>query len=472
MNPRLKWLLAIWQRCAAIVVRAGRELARWAAAQSWSRLAVLALLALMAQNILTSNVLHWGSPDHESKVSKHRKIQINGKTDSAEDEDADIRIDENGIRITHHRKPDATPPTPPAPGAPGTAPSGDSPAGPAAGPPPVTDSEPPAAPSADENADNSSEDEVVLDIERHTVQRWLKDAVEGLVLLLIVYLIAAKIVLRQTAKSDARAAQAEESAAAAAAVAEREALQRQLAQAQLQALQAQVEPHFLFNTLASVDYLIETDPVRASAMQKNLIQYLRAALPQMRGKSSQLGREGDLARAYLEILKVRMEDRLQLAIEIPDGLRSADFPPMMLQSLVENAIKHGVEPKPEGGEVRVTARVVDGHLEVAVADTGIGLSLGTTSATAGGGVGLGNVRERLARLYEGQASFSLAARSPTGAVATIRLPYRVVSLDDRAPGALAGNPATSSGQTAAAAGESAVADRSDRDPLPPSFKAE
>src|SRR6202008_1433817 len=115
--------------------------------------------------------------------------------------------------------------------------------------------------------------------------------------------------------------------------AEREAMERQLAQAKLQVLQAQVEPHFLFNTLASVDYLIETDPARASRMQKNLIQYLRAAVPQMRQASSTLGQEVALCRSYLEILKVRMDDRLQFAITMPAGLSTAAFAPMMLQTL-------------------------------------------------------------------------------------------------------------------------------------------
>jgi sensor histidine kinase YesM len=122
------------------------------------------------------------------------------------------------------------------------------------------------------------------------------------------------------------------------------------------AMQAQVEPHFLFNTLASIDHLIETDPKpRASQMQKNLIALLRASMPTMREANSEgrpprdLGRELAVIRPYLEILKVRMEERLTTEIDVPDGLLSAEFPPMMIQTLVENAIKHGLEPKPEGG---------------------------------------------------------------------------------------------------------------------------
>ncbi len=231
--------------------------------------------------------------------------------------------------------------------------------------------------------------------------------------LLIVTGIIMKIVLGSKRKAEVRAQ-------AATATAAEEGLKRQLAEAQLKMMQAQVEPHFLFNTLASVDYLIETDPARASTMQKNLIQYLRAALPQMREGSTTLGKEVSLCRAFLEILKVRMEDRLQFAITVPQGLSSARFPPMMLQSLVENAIKHGLEPKPEGGSMTLTANVSHGQLRVTVADTGLGFGGATTAGT---GVGLGNVRERLAALYGGQARLQVEANTPTGTIATIEVPY-------------------------------------------------
>jgi sensor histidine kinase YesM len=206
----------------------------------------------------------------------------------------------------------------------------------------------------------------------------------------------------------------------ASATAESESLRRQVVEARMAAMQAQVEPHFLFNTLASVDYLIETDPARASTMQKNLIQYLRAALPQMREGSTTLGKELALVRSYLEILKVRMEDRLQFAITVPQGLMSAQFPPMILQSLVENAIKHALEPKPEGGAITVTADIANGNLRVTVADTGLGFG---AAARPGTGVGLANVRERLAALYSGRARFTLEANSPSGTIAAIEVPY-------------------------------------------------
>lgn len=239
--------------------------------------------------------------------------------------------------------------------------------------------------------------------------------VMSFMLVLIVAMIIVKVVLGSKKKAESRAQAATATAAA-------EGLKRQLAEAQLKMMQAQVEPHFLFNTLASVDYLIETDPARASKMQKNLIQYLRAALPQMREGSTTLGKEIALCRAYLEILKVRMEDRLQFAITVPQGLASARFPPMVLQSLVENAIKHGLEPKAEGGSLTIGADVANGNLRVTVADTGLGFA---AAARPGTGVGLANVRERLAALYGGRAKISIEANTPTGTIVTIEVPYAI-----------------------------------------------
>ena len=164
--------------------------------------------------------------------------------------------------------------------------------------------------------------------------------------LLIVLSIVTKIMAAGRFKAEAKAVVATE-------MAESETLKRQVVEARMAAMQAQVEPHFLFNTLASIDHLIETDPARASQMQKNLIALLRASMPTMREAhpaAHNLGREMAVIRPYLEILKVRMEDRLQTRIDVPDGLLSAEFPSMMIQSLVENAIKHGLEPKPEGGD--------------------------------------------------------------------------------------------------------------------------
>jgi len=231
--------------------------------------------------------------------------------------------------------------------------------------------------------------------------------------LLILTGIIVKVVLGGKKRAERRAQVATATAA-------EEGLKRQLVEAQLKMMQAQVEPHFLFNTLASVDYLIETDPSTASKMQKNLIQYLRAALPQMREGSTTLGKEVQLCRAYLEILKFRMEDRLQYTVTVPQGLMSAQFPPMMLQSLVENSIKHGLEPKPEGGAITISADIVDGRLRVTVADSGLGFAAASRPGT---GVGLANVRERLSALYGGRARLSIDANDPTGTIVTIDIPY-------------------------------------------------
>jgi signal transduction histidine kinase len=217
---------------------------------------------------------------------------------------------------------------------------------------------------------------------------------------------------------------AEVKAAAATETAESEQLKRQVVEARMAAMQAQVEPHFLFNTLASIDHLIETDPPRASQMQRNLIALLRASMPSMRESNpaaQTLGREIAVIRPYLEILKVRMEDRLQASVDVPNGLLSAEFPPMMIQSLVENAIKHGLEPKAEGGTLRVAAEIVDGRLAVSVADTGLGFGL---ADTAGTGVGLANIRERLKLLYGDRASVVVTDNEPSGTVVTLTVPYQ------------------------------------------------
>jgi LytS/YehU family sensor histidine kinase len=162
-------------------------------------------------------------------------------------------------------------------------------------------------------------------------------------------------------------------------------------------------------------------------MQKNLIAYLRAALPQMRENVTDLGRETDLVRAYLEILKVRMEERLRVSFDVPKGLRSADFPPMMLQSLVENAIKHGLEPKAEGGDLLVSGEIEHGNLVVAVADTGLGFAPGG-APTSGTGVGLSNIRERLKLLYGDRAHLVIEANQVDGMTlgtrVSITVPYQ------------------------------------------------
>jgi signal transduction histidine kinase len=255
--------------------------------------------------------------------------------------------------------------------------------------------------------------------EQRTVRRsnWASEFVGMLLSVSIVAMLLLKIEGGRRKKAEARASQATE-------LAEAEQLKRQLSEARMQTMQAQVEPHFLFNTLASIDHLIETDPPRASAMQKNLILYLRNALPKMRETATTLGREVDLVTAYLDILKMRMEERLTVVIDIPDGLRSGVFPPMMLQSLVENAIKHGLEPCPECATLTLRADVVDGMLQVSVADTGIGFDP-ANARTTGTGLGLTNIRERLALMFDGRANLEIKANTPRGTVATIALPYNL-----------------------------------------------
>ena len=232
-----------------------------------------------------------------------------------------------------------------------------------------------------------------------------------IIFLLIVVLLAVRITTRSRLSADARVQSAEASA-------EMESLRRQVSEAQLQTLQAQVEPHFLFNTLAAVEHLTETDPPRATVMLQHLIAFLRGSLPDMREQNTSLGREVDLCKSYLAIMQIRMEDRLTVSIDVPDSLRGLSFPPMMLQSLVENAIKHGLEPKPEGGAIALSARIQDGRLRVTVADTGLGVA-----ENAPQGIGLGNIRDRLKRLYGNAAALVLAPNAPTGAHITIEIPH-------------------------------------------------
>jgi len=192
----------------------------------------------------------------------------------------------------------------------------------------------------------------------------------------------------------------------------------------MQMMQAQVEPHFLFNTLASVEFLIETDPPRAAKMQRSLISYLRAVLPQIRNNETKtnLGREADIIKSYLALLKMRMEERLSINFNMPEGLRSAAFPPMMLQSLVENAIKHGLEVKEEGGTLTFSAEIVDNKLRVKVSDDGLGFGAVPSNGT---GLGLQNIKERLKLLYKNNAQLIITPNQPTGVCITIEIPYEL-----------------------------------------------
>lgn len=201
--------------------------------------------------------------------------------------------------------------------------------------------------------------------------------------------------------------------------ADEESIERRVVEARMAALQAQVEPHFLFNTLALIGQLIETDPPQAARIHQNLIDYLRATLPQMRAKGAgTLGRQIEMSRAYLAIMQARMRSRLAVSIDVPVETLSATFPVMMLQILIENAIKHGLEPKLDGGRIDLRATVDGQMLQVDVIDDGVGFN-----AYAGDGLGLANVRERLRIQYGNRAQLVIEAPLSGGTRASIRVPY-------------------------------------------------
>ena len=193
--------------------------------------------------------------------------------------------------------------------------------------------------------------------------------------------------------------------------------QARIAEAELQMLQAQIEPHFLFNSLANVRRLAQLDRAAGKAMLADLLRYLQEALPQLRQSDSTLAREAEVARAFLAVHKIRMGDRLAVEFAIPAELGAARVPPMMLLTLIENALKHGLASLPEGGQIRVAAQQEGRAVRLSVADTGRGMVPGT-----GTGTGLANVRARLRSLYGANASLSLEMNTPRGVVASIVLP--------------------------------------------------
>jgi signal transduction histidine kinase len=198
-------------------------------------------------------------------------------------------------------------------------------------------------------------------------------------------------------------------------------LSRQVSQAQLKALQAQVEPHFLYNTLASAQYLVRHDAAQADRLLTHLGDWLRHALPAMREPLSTLEREFALAHSYLEIMRLRTGGRLAVDVALAEELRPHAFPPLMVATLVENAIKHGVEPVVRPVRVSLRASLAEGMLQVEVVDDGAGLG---RSSRAGEGVGLANLRDRLAALHGDAAMLLVEAGEPHGVVARIRIPAR------------------------------------------------
>jgi LytS/YehU family sensor histidine kinase len=204
------------------------------------------------------------------------------------------------------------------------------------------------------------------------------------------------------------------------------AAERQAAEAQLRLLQGQMEPHFLFNTLANVVSLMEADTPRAKAMLESFTDYLRASLVSLREPEHALGDELDLVDAYLRVVKVRMDDRLRYRIEVPAGLRTLRVPALSLQPLIENAVVHGLEPSIEGGQIIVTARIENDRLVLRVSDDGVGLDAAPVSASAsvrpGSGHALNNLRARLHQAHAERAGLTLEAAPPHGTLATLTLP--------------------------------------------------
>ena len=386
--------------------------ATWVTQLSWWMFFLFAALLLIAGAIL-QDILFSGSDAHIAAAER-----------AARREQTSIVIDDSGIRFNPRNKPrppapEVTqhPPLPPvAPGAP------PKPAGPTLPKRMQPNGEGVHIELPPQIAEELSVaiEGAVDDAAEAKVSRYHKQASNwfiSFVVLLVMTLFGIKALMggKKRAEQQTRSANA---------AAERESMQRQLSEAKMQMMQAQVEPHFLFNTLASVEHLIETNPPRASAMQRSLIQYLRAVLPQMRDNTlvTNLGREVDMVTAYLELLKMRMEERLTVDMRIPDTLRSAAFPPMMLQSMVENAIKHGLECKPEGGTLKVVADVADGKLRITVLDDGVGFGVVPSTGT---GLGLPTIRERLRLLHGDAGQLHIAANSPSGVIAMVEVPYEV-----------------------------------------------
>ncbi|VXB16890.1 sensor histidine kinase [Massilia sp. 9I] len=401
--------------------RAFDAVATWVTQLSWWKFFLFAILTLMAGAILQEEL--FSGPAEEDVTRAERE--------AGRRSDAAILIDESGIRFHPRNRPkngsgSATAPTEPsAPPVPPEAP--EAPATPA----PATTPNPPAVgangesvhielpPQIGEELSNAIE-AAVEDAAEQKVSRYHKQASTwfmNFVILFVLALFGTKALVGGKKRAEAESHVANQAA-------EREAMQRQLSETKMQMMQAQVEPHFLFNTLASVEHLIQVDPPRASAMQRSLIQYLRAVLPQMRDNAvvTGLGREVDMVTAYLNLLKMRMEERLTVVMQVPDGLRSAAFPPMMLQSMVENAIKHGLECKPEGGTLKIQADVADNKLRVTVTDDGVGFGVVPSDGT---GLGLQTIRDRLKLLHGDAGQLHIAANSPSGVIAMIEVPYQL-----------------------------------------------
>jgi sensor histidine kinase YesM len=202
---------------------------------------------------------------------------------------------------------------------------------------------------------------------------------------------------------------------------DREILEKELLAAQLKAMQAQIEPHFLFNTLANVQQLVEMQSPQAAPLLKTLIRYLKLALDNSKDQVTSVASEFELARSYLAIMQMRMPDRLQFDVSLPEHLRDATLPPLSVMTLIENAVKHGIDPTEHGGRIEVSASNTNGELLLQVSDSGAGLAAQHGDK---GGTGLVNLRERLQAQYGGSARLELEENTPRGLVARLRLPLQ------------------------------------------------
>jgi hypothetical protein len=201
---------------------------------------------------------------------------------------------------------------------------------------------------------------------------------------------------------------------------ERSELERQALDARLHLMQAQVAPHFLFNTLANVQALVDAGSPQAPAVLRSLIAYLRAAVPRLNEPATTLGQELELARAYLELMHMRIPDRLEFALHMDEAARSLHCPPLTLLTLVENAVHHGIDPSEEGGRIDISVQRRSDRCIVRVSDTGVGLK----SSGNGLGTGLATLRERLALAFGSDARLSIGAQQPRGVCAELDIPAR------------------------------------------------
>jgi sensor histidine kinase YesM len=194
-------------------------------------------------------------------------------------------------------------------------------------------------------------------------------------------------------------------------------IEKEALETNLRLLQAQIEPHFLFNTLSNILSLIDTDPTNGKSMLVDLIHYLRTSLSRTFPDPITLDQEIDMIKAYLNIQKIRMGERLHFKIELSDAVRKYPFPPMLLQPLVENAVKHGLEPKMEGGAIMIKVGEEDEVIRIEISDDGQGFSSFNKT-----GVGIGNVRERIRLLYGEKGRLILEENKPNGVRAIIEVP--------------------------------------------------